>query len=245
MNSTPPPDIRRLDFDRDLFGFAVAIIDTPRLRANALSAALDQLRADGVRLVYWPTDRDPESQEAAANAGGFLADYRTTFTRNLTPASAIPSSVAVERYLESVVPPELEALAISSAEQSRFQTDPRVPDDVFEELYRRWIHNCVAGTQADAVLVVRGDDNEIAGMVTVGTKGDRGDIGLIAVDDRYRGRGLGTSLVNAAIDWSHRAGLSRAQVVTQGKNVGARRLYEKCGYTEEKVEPYWHFWLEQ
>lgn len=80
-------------------------------------------------------------------------------------------------------------------------------------------------------------------MVTLGVKNGRGDIGLFAVDPSMRRRNLGVALVRAAQEWTRRKGLRFAQVVTQGKNIAACRLYEKCGYRIEKVDFFYHFWL--
>jgi dTDP-4-amino-4,6-dideoxy-D-galactose acyltransferase len=80
-------------------------------------------------------------------------------------------------------------------------------------------------------------------MVTVGEKQGRGDIGLLAVAAGMQGSNVGVSLVRAAREWARRKGYRLAQVVTQGENVPACRLYEKCGYAIDKVEHFYHFWI--
>jgi dTDP-4-amino-4,6-dideoxy-D-galactose acyltransferase len=102
--------------------------------------------------------------------------------------------------------------------------------------------NCVNRKIAMEVLVY--DMNKtIAGVVTLGEKQLRADIGLIAVDDLYRGKGIGTSLMLSAESWfaSH-TNFDLIQVVTQGANIAARSLYERCGYSVEKIEYVYHFW---
>ncbi len=239
MNDSIP--VRRLEFDTELFGHGVAILDAPSASASRLRTALDQLRASSVRLVYWPCAPTEENDAAANSVGGFLVDRRTTFFRPLEPAVE-PWPPGVETYEEDTANAELESLAIASAEQSRFRVDPSVPRDVGDTLYRRWIANSVAGRIADATFVVR-DENSIVGMATVAEKNGRSDVGLIAVDARHRGRAHGTRLMDATHHWARQRGLSTAQVVTQGANTGARRLYENCGYEIEQVENYYHFWL--
>lgn len=80
-------------------------------------------------------------------------------------------------------------------------------------------------------------------MVTVGKKGDRADVGLIAVDASMRGKKLGAALVLAAQEWALKNGYGSAQVVTQGENLAACKLYEKCGYHVDKIENIYHFWM--
>lgn len=232
-----------LDWDSDLFGFGVARLVPDRLDKGALVAVLDELRRSGVALVYWTSDGgDHEGQAAARELGGFLADRKTTFLRGVEPLTGVDTSL-VRVYDGPPDDPQLEDLAIQSAEFSRFCVDPRMPPDACRRLYRRWIYNSVTGEIADGVLIIPGADDAIGGMVTVGTKSGRGDIGLIAVAKGHRGAGFGTKLVAAAINFHRAAGLNAAQVVTQGQNKAACQFYESCGYSVESVQPVWHFWL--
>jgi dTDP-4-amino-4,6-dideoxy-D-galactose acyltransferase len=96
----------------------------------------------------------------------------------------------------------------------------------------------------DMVLVVQEEGSKIPlGMVTISIEGDVGQIGLIAVSERQRGRGLGRQLLEAADRWMLSQGAKTAQVVTQLQNVAACRLYENGGYQIEKIEYLYHFWL--
>lgn len=80
-------------------------------------------------------------------------------------------------------------------------------------------------------------------MITLGRKGERADIGLVAVHSASRGKAIGSLLIRAAQARFVERGFTIGQVVTQGDNTPACRLYEKCGYRVDKVEYYFHFWL--
>ena len=80
-------------------------------------------------------------------------------------------------------------------------------------------------------------------VVHVELAGSDGDELRIAVDENYRGKGLGAGLVRSANAWFLKQGYFVAQVVTQGRNLAACKLYENCGYSLEKIENYYHFWL--
>ncbi|MBI5576917.1 MAG: GNAT family N-acetyltransferase, partial [Deltaproteobacteria bacterium] len=147
-----------------------------------------------------------------------------------------------EEYGAPVPCGELEALAIRAGTYSRFKADPRMPEGKCAELYKMWIRNSVNRNIADSVLVIRGS-GIIAGMVTLGEKQGRGDIGLLAVATGMQGRNVGVSLVRAAQVWARGKGYRLAQVVTQGENVPACRLYEKCGYRIDRIENFFHFWI--
>ena len=82
----------------------------------------------------------------------------------------------------------------------------------------------------------------IAGFVTLGEKKSRAEIGIIAVDNNYRGKGIGKSLMFAAENWFAGKKYNEIRVVTQGDNLPACRLYESCGYKTDNVEYFYHLW---
>jgi GNAT superfamily N-acetyltransferase len=59
---------------------------------------------------------------------------------------------------------------------------------------------------------------------------DEVELHLLAVDDAYRGAGLGRALVQAAIDLAHEHGFRRMVLWTQPKMIVAQRLYMSAGF---------------
>jgi dTDP-4-amino-4,6-dideoxy-D-galactose acyltransferase len=119
-----------------------------------------------------------------------------------------------------------------------------MPAGAFESLYRTWTARSATGELADTLLVAAppGREGEPLGLVTIAIDGPAGQIGLIAVRDEARGRGVGSMLVAAA----HRRMLARAAwratVVTQLDNAAACRLYERSGYRLADLRNFYHFW---
>ncbi len=70
------------------------------------------------------------------------------------------------------------------------------------------------------------------------------EIGLLAVGAEYRGRGLGTALLQAVDEWAVGRGLSSVSVVTQLENEAACRLYERAGFRVDRIDQVCHFWLQ-
>lgn len=241
---------RILEWDSEFFGFTVAQISTTSEEANAgqLECVLAELRRNTVRLAYWSTRADVPGGYCAAGLGGRLVDEKTTFLVALASvgspiANALSNDVFVEPYDSSMSKAELRELAIQSGEFSRFAIDPKIPKAKFEEMYAIWIEKSLAKEIADEVLVVRNNDGRVVGMTTLGHKNDRGDIGLLGVDAKFRGRHFGEMLVRHAQQWFIARGYKYAQVVTQGANAPACRLYAKCGFAVEMIEHFYHFWL--
>jgi dTDP-4-amino-4,6-dideoxy-D-galactose acyltransferase len=237
-----------LDWDSNFFGFTVSRILPHRITANKLTETIEKMKKEGVTLAYWASDpEDKESQSCAQSINAFLADRKVTYVISSEEIQANDRGFAkiealVEEYPDVVPTAELLDLALQAGEFSRFKIDPRISEDRFVELYTLWIRRSVAREIADAVFVIR-REGKIAGMVTVGEKAGRADIGLIAVDASLRGQSAGTALVKTAQQWGVKKGYSAAQVVTQGDNLPACRFYEKCGYRVDKVENIYHLWI--
>ena len=138
----------------------------------------------------------------------------------------------------------LRALAIQSGIYSRFAVDTNFPDGRFEEMYKLWMDQSLAKVMADEVLVIRANDGRVAAMATLSVKAEAGEVGLLAVDHEFRGRGYGASLLRRAEEWFVDRKCRAVRIITQGANVPACRLYEKCGYALEHQSHYFHFWLD-
>ena len=238
-----------LEWDSDFFGFKVARIVPDSLLLPELENTLRTLKQVNVLLAYWASNPDSSaSQEAARCCDGVLADKKVTFVMNVCNlrARSLPqlSSLVVEEFIDNFPAPEMEDLAIQAGVYSRFKVDSRIPAERFVDLYKLWIQNSVNKKIADAVFVAR-SSGRIVGMVTVGQKDGRADVGLIAVDTSMRRRGVGVVLVQAVQAWALSKGLAAVQVVTQADNMSACMLYESCGFYADKIENIYHFWVQQ
>jgi dTDP-4-amino-4,6-dideoxy-D-galactose acyltransferase len=209
-----------------------------------LAEVLSRLRECDVRLVYCYSDQTCDSS-IFEKFHGNLADIKTTFAIDFCSKENLiqhESADNITPYQSSMSLSSLEQLAIQSGKYSRFALDPNIPRDKFVELYKTWINRSLRKEIAEETLVIQNCD-KIVGMVTLGQKNGRGDIGLIAVDLNFRGNGYGEQLVRAAQRWFIEHGFEHGQVVTQERNIPACNLYKKCGYFVEKIDYIYHFWL--
>ena len=239
-------DYRILQWDSVFFGFPVALITLPRLTAEQLMKMLSHLKQKKVRLVYWPAASSGSNitRSDAQALGGHFVDEKTTFLIEFASAKKIEFSPAakVERYSTEINKSDMEVLAIQSSKYSRYAIDPNMPQEKSVEMYKIWIDRSVKKEIANEVLIIR-EGTIVAGMITLGEKNQRAEIGLIAVDRHFRCKKYSETLVHSAHEWFIKQGYKYGQVVTQGVNTPACNLYKKCGYTIERVENYYHFWL--
>lgn len=235
-------DFEILDWDSAFFGFRTARILPTQLDQSLLAKILEDLRAKRVRLAYWaPNSEAPFDTQ---RLGGYLADKKVTFRidlHELEPEHFI-STRKIRTYQPDLADEPFLDLAMQAGLYSRFARDPQFPRDKFVALYQEWMRKCLNKELADDVLFIQ-EDNIPVGMVTVASKNGTGDIGLIAVDKNQRGKHYGEMLVRAAQLWYLDHSLDRAEVVTQGENEAACRLYRKCGYEISRTQFVYHFWL--
>jgi ribosomal protein S18 acetylase RimI-like enzyme len=62
-------------------------------------------------------------------------------------------------------------------------------------------------------------------------------INVLAVSPQFRGRGLGTKLLNLAHKTARSLKKRGVSIITSDANTGARRLYERAGYGEIAIRP--------
>jgi dTDP-4-amino-4,6-dideoxy-D-galactose acyltransferase len=239
-----------LDWDSARFGFTVARVHSS-IEFGALEQVAERMRTRGIVVAYLNVhaDRPLISPELLARLGGRLVDRRVTYVAGLTSTQTAHSGVdsanaqlRIAEFRRNTPTPSLTRLARDSGAFSRFKLDPHIPPGVFEAIYDAWICRSVKHEIADEVLVAR-KAARIVGFVSVKTSGALGEIGLLAVGEAARGRGLGHRLVRAAHSAMVRRGCTQARVATQGANVAACALYEAAGYAIQQVEHVYHLWL--
>ena len=78
------------------------------------------------------------------------------------------------------------------------------------------------------------DTGSTVGFVAVklDSESSMGEIYMVAVDPDFQGHGIGSALIEFALDWMKDAGMSVAMVETVGDpgHAPARRTYEKVGF---------------
>lgn len=240
--------LKRLEWDSHFIGKEVWQLDCQNsIGVSELQTALTDMQSQEADLVYVVLEDVPEGgavadlQNLILKAGAVLADEKLTYRRAVSedPAPAIWGQVS--RCQLDAPTSQLYGLAIQSGIYSRFNTDERFGKANFEQMYRIWMEKSLNGQMAEGVYVVEKEGN-IAGFVTLAEKWGTANIGIIAVDEAYRGQGIGRTLVQYGLHWAVQHGLVEATVVTQGVNTPACKLYEQAGYTVQRRDLIYHWW---
>lgn len=206
--------IEPLTWETQFFGLSSAVVrfrdDAPALTAadftpwQRVQAKIPAGRADWL--------------DALQKLGFQLVEGEVDLTLAVTQHCTTAAEVATEQDI-----PALRQMAALAFAQSRFRAPWYAPDDS-GRFYAQWIENAVKGTFDHQCLVFRADSGEIQAFVSLRQLNDReARIGLLA------GRGMGDTLMQAALSWAAQRQLSTLRVATQLGNTAALKRYIASG----------------
>jgi dTDP-4-amino-4,6-dideoxy-D-galactose acyltransferase len=228
--------IELLDWDSRHFGVKIARMPEPTDPVEIGTAIAEAERVD-VRCLVALIDLNRTAVIATAEAAGFRSyDVRLELDRSIDQAPTADPLLATEADL-----PQLEAISRETFHDSRFYADPHFADERAAEMYAIWVRRGIDDDER-LLLTTKGRDGFIVCHLDVGRR--VGTIDLIAVADGARGGGVGTRLLTAAEAAFAAAGMTRARVVTQARNIGAQRLYQRQGFRTAAASLWLHCWSE-
>lgn len=248
-------ELRRLDWDSAFFGepMGTLVLERPggsgddpvepTSRAHQieqdLRRALARAHAAGyAHLILRVPASDLPAAWAAERAGLTLVDVGidSSLRMGASPPPA-PSDLRI-RALQAGDVAELREIAADSFRLSRFSADPFFSPEQVHEFHREWVKNLCGGL-AQQVLVCELTGvlaGTLAGFASCSIRQGEGRIPLIATRAAYRKRGVGRSLLAAAIRWFADAGARVVHVKTQAHNYSALALYHRTGFVISSSE---------
>jgi dTDP-4-amino-4,6-dideoxy-D-galactose acyltransferase len=227
---------RILEWDSQFFGLPVAQINVEtNIDGNRLSECLDRSGAE-VIYVFLRSDQLEQYRPILEMHSGKCYDHKVTFGKPVDPALSTCDDLIVEVTEAS---DELFELAYVSGRLSRFFLDPLFRPR-FALLYEEWIRKALreSGYKVYAIY----DRLRMLGMATASVENRKGRIGLIAVDELGRGKGLGMRLLRQCETHYICNSALTCTVVTQKNNIAACKLYQEAGYALETEQHVWHIW---
>jgi len=241
---TPEP-CEFLPWDSEFFGLRIGRVRASRLEAPGVVKILEWCTANAIQCLYLLADSDHAATVRLAEDNGFrLVDVRVTLEANLRKRPACPgdkgdSSIRLSRPADLA---DLQAIARICHTDSRFYYDGHFSRSSCDALYETWIRRSCED-YADAVLVAESEGRPV-GYVSchLPRSTAQGQIGLVGLAAEARGQGLGQRLVAGALDWFAQQGIEEVSVVTQGRNVAAQRLYQRCGFLTRSIQLWYHRW---
>jgi len=150
-------------------------------------------------------------------------------------------SVEIDEYQAGDEVRMAEIAARAFARFARHGIDYTLPRNLVEKYYRDealdFARRCADDEEGLQVFVARCGD-QVVGHVVVGVDQERsrqfarqwGEIRSLAVDPDCHHQGIGTKLVDAAMQWFRNQRCEYVEVGTDQNNIAAIRLYEVAGF---------------
>jgi len=238
--------ITNIEWDSSFFEYNVFKVNKRTLSSkDELSQILDELAKLKAKLCYWPTDpKDNLTQDLiAALANAKLVDKKTIYQRSLKDwVTKLDESEDSISQFETSLTEELLELAIASGGMSRFFIDENFVNQEGPRLYTKWIEKALEEDQT-VVFVSKNSEGELDGMLTLTLEENRqSKVGLIAVSEKSRGKGIGKRLINTAFCYAKNNSANDISIVTQASNLAACGLYESFGCEITEQVNFYHIW---
>lgn len=239
-------DIQRLDwessfFHKEIYRLHLGKTDT----LETMGEKLDQVEAD---LVECLISAENFSQLTALYARGFcLVDIRYTLTLQFD-GEWIKSfnreslqGVFRQATIEDI---SLLKQGVSGLYKTgRFYNDAHFSKKSVETFYQAWLEKAVHGT-FDHECYVYYDGESLVGFVSAQYNSDAlcAKVGLVGICEPFQGKGYGKIVLLSILHQFFEKGIQRVEVVAQGNNIPAIRLYEGFGFKTETIDFWLHRW---
>lgn len=230
--------IEKIEWDSNFFKRKIGMLrDIPSDETDLKKLLLDA-KNDGFSYVYCRVDTtEVQKVQLFERCGFYICDVGVTWKISLrdkeasirrlgfTPLGMKLSNGIKMATLQDVV--ELKNMAKGLFHESRFYNDPFYTQREADALHRAWVENSIKGVMADAVFFVKK-----SGFVTCKQVDENnGVISLIGVIPSKRRSGIGSILVEKALEWFHTQGVSTVRVRTQAYNTTAMNFYRGLDFS--------------
>jgi dTDP-4-amino-4,6-dideoxy-D-galactose acyltransferase len=236
--------VTKLEWDSGFFGYNVARISCQRLTATIEERIKQFVRENNIHLLqYLCNCHDRESVLVAERNGYNFVDIRLTFERHLKHPPVFPENgeFSLRKGKEEDIG-SLKAFSSDIYRLSRYYFDTNFDRSKIEEFYLSWIEKAIYGTFDDYAYVLCRADRPV-GFCTIKENAlNTARIGLVGIDAEFAGKGLGRLMLEGTLHKIYETGIRYITVVTQGRNYGAQRLYQKCGFMTKSTHLWYHKW---
>lgn len=237
-----PMGCEYLEWDSSFFGKRIARLNQSGISPAILAEADLWCAKHHVECLYLLVPgHNMTGLRLAGKFGYELVDIRVELSLALdsgTPEMTNPGAVSPARPDDRAALVDLAASVFSA---TRFFNDAHFEKERCRELYRIWLNKSL-DDRANEVLVSR-SETDPCGFITCHRLEDKGSIGLFGVAKHSRGQGHGQTLIASAVDRFRRMGCVQVDVVTQGSNISAQKLYQQYGFRTRQVAIWFHKWF--
>lgn len=232
-----------LQWDSQFFGLKIGkIVCNNENDTNGLNQLINLARRMNYSLLYvFSSEHILLNEKELFKNNALLGDRKIVYQLNINK-KMIRIDDCILDYNKKKLSKDLLNLTYISGQYSRFLLDKKLPENAFENLYKAWIEKSLSKEIADKVFVAQ-INHKVIGFVTLKTKNEKGQIGLIAVSGQAQRQKIGSKLIDACILYLQEKSIDELIVQTQLVNTQACGFYENYGFKKELITNIYHFWI--
>jgi dTDP-4-amino-4,6-dideoxy-D-galactose acyltransferase len=225
--------IKELVWDSTLLKKKVGQLVSIPAEKHRLESLVEKTRAKGFSYITCRLYSQQVSYTQILESLSFyLTDIGVTFEMRTdkfllkTRDHTLDNGLVVRTALRNDIP-KLKKMSTSLFTDSRFYHDPFFSKKEADTLFQAWIENSVLGDAADIFYYVPDK-----GFITCKKMNAKtGEIKLIGVEKKFRSKGVGSLLMEKAVEWFKAHDIAVVNVRTQLKNMDAVNFYVKLGFS--------------
>ena len=231
--------IQRIEWDSAFFGKNIARVDVtgPIPDAATLAKYCHKEQIDLIQACVSATDKN--AILTLENLGFDFVDLRLVMSCDLKATPPFEKNNSIRLSTEADMPQLLAISHHSFTAVSRYNWNNFFRTAQIDAFYDLWLENGVKGKHDDFCLHYQQDD-KILGFTTIKIRNHDAYIGIIAVANEYRGKGVGDALVRNVFAYAAQHHLKSVSSATQGKNMATQKLYSKHGMKVTTMESWYY-----
>jgi dTDP-4-amino-4,6-dideoxy-D-galactose acyltransferase len=238
--------IFKLDWDSKFFGFPMGRIYAENLTGAHLGKALKNAGKAKLKFIeLFCNISDNVSIFSCENQGFHLADIRIVFEKHLVverEISRLPENLYFRKASRADIN-QLKRMSKGLFRDSRFYQYKKFDSNIVDSLFQSWIEKAVLGEFDDECYCIF-DDTEILTFCSLKYSNNAASIGLFGVNPGHKNKGLGSMMLECVFHLLFNREVNRVNCITQGRNSGAVRLYQKSGFSTGEITLCYYRWLE-
>lgn len=237
---------QKLQWDSDFFGINIGYISCLRLTPNIEKHIKKFIHSEKIDLLeYLCNCHDRESVITSEKNGYSFVDMRLTFEQFLQDGikSEQREHYSVGKGKKCDIE-KLKQIARDIYKHSRYYFDENFSREKVIEFYVNWVEKAVRGQFDDYAYVLYYQEQPIGFCTIKKMRRCAAKIGLFGMDAKHAGGGLASYLLNMSLyKLKEEEDINYVEVVTQGRNYAAQRLYQRCGFITKSTELWYHKWF--
>ncbi|MFL2143619.1 GNAT family N-acetyltransferase [Ruoffia sp. FAM 20857] len=231
--------IEKLEWDTNYFGVDSAIIKLYDTLLEEEQDNLVQISKEFNFVTIANICNNPlNNQWINTKTPSIMVDINIQFEKEILDKNKNDKNIFVKNQLENNV--QLLKLAENSFNYSRFMNDPYLNKEKARKIYYNWTLNSFR--KDNKYFVYYKDEESIYGFILFSMDKLSATVELIAVDENYRGKNLGTRLIKALENYVLEQKKYRIKVGTQINNIPAINFYINNKFKMKSISSTYHLW---